>query len=129
MAERRRIVKPAQAWPRELAAASAVFPEMTLTDLRALHHKIVLVKSARDHRNPPTARRGTIEVHEDPAAPGALTVRITLEFPQMFTTRAHHRTIPLDAKAIDRLLLSEREGTFELTLDEQLDPEAPAGNE
>ncbi|HUR60177.1 MAG TPA: hypothetical protein VM029_20810 [Opitutaceae bacterium] len=100
---------------------------MTLTDLRRLHQKIVLVKSSRDGRNPPTGRRGTIEVHDDPdpRARGAALVQIALDFPQMFTTRAHHRTITLDAAAIERLIASERNGTYELTIDEPLDPDAP----
>lgn len=100
---------------------------MTLVDLRALHHKIVLVKSGRDHCNPPTALRGTIEVHDDPGARGTPLVQITLGFPQMFTTRAHHRTITLDAAAVERLVASERNGTFELTLDEPLDPAISPG--
>lgn len=102
---------------------------MTLLDLRPLHHKIVLVKSSRDRRNPPTGLRGTIEVHEDPRARGTPLVQITLGFPQMFTTRAHHRTLTLDAAAVERLVASERNGAYEITLDEPLDPEAPAGNE
>jgi len=90
----------------------------TTTDLRQLHGKIVLVKSTRDRRNPPTAMRGWIEVHE-PA--GALaTVSIAVEFPQMFTTKAHHRIIPLDEAALERLLASERNGTFEFTIDDEL---------
>ena len=113
----------------ELGRGRAVSEGMTLTDLRALNNRIVLVKSARDHRNPPTALRGTIEVHEDPAERGTPLVQIALDFPQMFTTRAHRRTITLDRAAIDRLVASEHEGTFELTLDDRLDPEAPPGDE
>ena len=113
---------------REPREAGAVFAGMTLPDLRALHQKIVLVKSASDRRDPPTALRGTLEVHEDPADRGAL-VQIVLQFPQMFTTRVHQRVITLDAPAIERLLASERNGTFEITLEERLDPAAPAGNE
>lgn len=102
---------------------------MTLVDLRALHNKIVLVKSSRDQRNPPTAMRGTIEVHEDPRERGTPLVQITLDFPQMFTSRAHHRTFTLDAAAVERLAASEYGGTFEFTLDEPLDPPVPPGNE
>jgi hypothetical protein len=91
-----------------------------------LDGKIVLVRSSHDKRNPPTALRGTIEVREDL---GGTSVRIALEFPQMFSTLARHRTITLDDAAIERLIESEREGTFDLTLDEPLDPEAPPGSE
>jgi hypothetical protein len=99
---------------------------MTLTDLRLLHNKIVLVKSSRDRRNPPTALRGTLEVHDDPAERGTPLVQIALDFPQMFRSRAHHHTITLDQSALERLLASERNGSFELTIDEDLDPEATA---
>ena len=89
-----------------------------VTDLRRLHGKIVLVRSTRDHHNPPTAMRGWIEVHE--TADAAPEVSISIEFPQMFTTRAHHRTIPLDRPALDRLLASEFNGAFEFTIDDEL---------
>lgn len=99
---------------------------MTLTDLRLLHHKIVLVKSSRDRRNPPTALRGTLEVQDDPAERGTPLVQIALDYPQMFRSRAHHHTITLDQSALERLLASERNGSFELTIDEDLDPAATA---
>lgn len=100
---------------------------MTLVDLRTLHNKIVLVQSAQDRRDPPTAVRGTIEVHDDPCARGTPLVQIALDFPQMFTTRAHHRTLTLDAAAVERLVASERNGTYEITLDGPLDPAAAPG--
>lgn len=94
----------------------------TLIDERAVRRldgKIVLVKSRRDRRNPPTAMRGWIEVHENPG--GAPDVRIAVDFPQMFTMRAHRRSIPLDHAGVTRLLDSEYNGTFEYTLDEELE--------
>jgi hypothetical protein len=96
---------------------------MTLTDLHNLHNKIVLVKSARDRRNPPTAIRGTIEVHDDPARRGSPLVRIALDYPQMFRTRAQHHTLTLDSAMLERLLASERNGTFELTVEDTLEAE------
>lgn len=98
----------------------------TRQELDYLDGKIVLVRSARDHRNPPTAMRGTIEVRATADRP---VVQIALEFPQMFTRRAQHRTIVLDDAAVEKLLESEHEGTFQITLDEPLDPEASPGNE
>jgi hypothetical protein len=95
-------------------------------ELLRLQDRIVLVKSSRDHRNPQTALRGTLEVHDVPAA--RPLVNLVIEFPQMFTMRAHRRTIPLEEEALTRLLQSERNGTFEITLDEELEPNAP-GNE
>jgi hypothetical protein len=62
--------------------------------------------------------RGWIEVHEDAGRP--LEVRLAVEFPQMFTERAHHRTIPLDQAALDRLLASQCDGVFTFTLDDKL---------
>lgn len=90
----------------------------TATDLRALQGKIVLVKSTRDRRNPPTAMRGWIEAHETPA--GAPEVGIAVEFPQMFQQTAHHRFIPLDAGAVERLLACDSTGPYEFTIDDEL---------
>jgi hypothetical protein len=88
------------------------------TDLRWLHGKIVLVKSTRDPRNPPTAMRGTVEIRPNLDAPQ--DVSIVVEFPQMFHSRAHHRTLRLDHAAICRLLASENNGAFEFTIDDEL---------
>jgi hypothetical protein len=99
---------------------------MLAMDLRRLNGKIVLVRSACDHRDPPTAMRGTIEVREEQ---GGTPVRIVLDFPQMFTTRAHRRTVTLDEEAIAQLVASEHTGTYAVTLPDRLDPGAPAGNE
>lgn len=98
----------------------------TREELDYLNGKSVLVRSACDHHNPPTAVRGTIEVRENANGP---LVQVALEFPQMFSTRAHHRTLTLAEEDIERLLESESEGTFDLTIDEPLDPAAPAGSE
>jgi hypothetical protein len=87
-------------------------------DIRDLQGRIVLVRSTRDRRNPPTAMRGWIEVHESPGA-GPET-SIAVEFPQMFSARAHHRTIPLDAAALQELLASECNGTFQFAIDDEL---------
>jgi hypothetical protein len=99
---------------------------MNATDLSEMDGKIVLVSSARDHRNPPTAMRGTIRVREDPGRAQPL-IQIELEFPQMFMTRAHHRTLTLTDSERAQLLQSNDDGTFLVTVDENLDPEAPAG--
>ena len=82
------------------------------------------MRSAREQRNPETAVRGTLEVGP-PSEAAAPRVRIALEFPQMFTTRAHHRTIPLDEAELAQLLASERDGTFEFILPGRIDP--PSG--
>lgn len=86
--------------------------------LARLRGKVVLVKSTRDRRNPPAAMRGWIEVRENSGAPP--DVSIAVEFPQMFTTPAHRRTIPLDHASVQRLLASEYNGTYEFTIDDEL---------
>lgn len=90
----------------------------TFKDLRELNGRIVFVKTNRDHRNPPTGIRGWLEVHD--SSRGEPEVCVAVEFPQMFTQRAHHKTFPLDHAALARLLESERNGTFEITIDDEL---------
>ncbi len=88
-------------------------------DLRRLDGKTVLVRSSRDQRNPPSALRGTIEVrNHTPGTPAE--VRLAIEFPQMFSARAHHRTIVLSHADILRLLASEYNQTYEFTIDDEL---------
>ena len=87
-------------------------------DLRALQGRVVLVKSSRDLRNPPTAMRGWFEVHENNDATPDLSVAV--EFPQMFKIPAHRRTFRLDRAGLERVLASERHGAFEYTVDEEL---------
>jgi hypothetical protein len=91
---------------------------MNATDLKSLHGRVVLVRSKRDNRNPPVALRGTIEVLDRPN--GASSVMLAVEFPQMFTTPAHRRDIPLTEADIAQLLASEERGTFEFMLDGDL---------
>ena len=90
-------------------------PAANLSDLNG---RVVLVKSSRDTHNPPTGIRGWIEVRDEPGV--TPEVRINLDFPQMFSSKAHHRTIVLDALALERLLASERNGTYEFTIDGEL---------
>lgn len=91
------------------------------SDLGSLHDKIVLIKSASDHHEPPTAVRGTIIVKDD-ANDCPPEVKLIWEVPDMFNTPAHRRTLILrDDESIRRLLASERDGTFEFTLDHELD--------
>lgn len=108
--------------------AVSVPGRMNVTPLSSLDGKIVLVRSAVDQRNPPTGIRGTLRVMED-AISHRPVVHIELDFPQMFTTRAHHRTVTLTEAEIAELLQSDDSGTFSVTLPDRLDPEAPPGNE
>lgn len=93
-------------------------PHLAQPDLRGLHGKIVLVKSSRDHRNPPTAIRGTIVVRENPGA--APDVSIEFDVPQMFRQTAHHRTLHLDHAAAVRLAESEYHGVCDYTTNSEL---------
>ncbi len=72
--------------------------------------------------------RGTIRVRDETES-GGLVVQIELDFPQMFTTPAHHRTITLNDAETAQLESVNYDGTFSFRLDDRLDPEAPAGNE
>lgn len=92
---------------------------MNATDLKSLHGRSVLVKSAADFGSPQAGVRGTLDVHEYEDSPPQ--VRIAVEFPQMFRTRAHHREIILTDAELDRLLASEHGGTFEFTLRDELE--------
>jgi hypothetical protein len=64
--------------------------------------------------------RGTIDVRQaTPDAPPE--VSLVIEFPQMFSSRAHHRTILLDHGDVRQLLASEYNGAYEFTIDDELD--------
>lgn len=91
-----------------------IAPELDSAALARLDGKTVLVSSTLDQGNPPIALRGTIEVRADAASEPE--VRLALEFPQMFTVQAHHRTVVLDREQVARLLASECSGTFEIEL-------------
>lgn len=101
---------------------------MTTADRIHLHGQSVLVRSTRDHRNPPTALRGTIDARTTEGHERA-KVRIVLEYPDMFTVPAHQGIIELDGAAAERLLASERDGVFEFAIDEPLEPKLPAVGE
>lgn len=64
--------------------------------------------------------RGTIEVRQN-ASNEPPEVSLAVEFPQMFRSRAHHRTIGLGPAEVKRLIESERNGTFEFTIDDELE--------
>jgi hypothetical protein len=94
--------------------------DVPLDDVRELEGRVVLVKSARDTHNPPTGVRGNIAVKAH-AEEGLATVCVVLDLPDMFTSPAHSRIIPLDEEQLRQLLASERNGTYELLLQESLD--------
>lgn len=87
-------------------------------DLQELHGRPILVRSARDRRNPPVAVYGWIEVGASTGNKSAASV--VIEFPQMFTSNAHRRTIPLPPAEVKRLLTSAS-AALDITLDE-IDP-------
>jgi hypothetical protein len=92
--------------------------EITETRLRELHDRVVLVKSNQDHRNPPSAMRGWIEVIESSGS--VPEVRVALEFPQMFASKAHHRSLALDSLAVAQLLQAGHDEALTITIDEEL---------
>lgn len=107
------------------AATTGVYRRrMTATDRLHMHGASVLVRSTQDHRNPPTALRGTIDTR---ATDGTELpqVRIVLEYPDMFIVPAHQGIIELDEAQAERLFASERVGVYEFTIDEPLEPQLP----
>jgi hypothetical protein len=93
---------------------------MMTTDLARLQGATVLVRSTLDRRNPPAARRGSIQIVDtDQEAPPR--VEIVLEFPEMFSKPAHQRAIVLSEESLASLLATEKSGAFEFTIDEKLD--------
>ena len=101
-----------------MSATTSPSPTVTAGELRDLQGRIVLVMSSLDHRNPPAGLRGWLEVHE--VGDTETGVYLVVEFPQMFTSRAHHRTIPLSRDDLARLLASERNGALSFTIDDEL---------
>jgi hypothetical protein len=97
---------------------------MNTENLNRLHGGNVLVKSAHDRHDPPIALRGTLDTMTTPGV-----VKIVLEYPDMCVAPAHHDVIRLDAEGVDRLLVSERDGVYEVTVPETLEsvepPETP----
>jgi hypothetical protein len=100
---------------------------MNATDLSSLNGKVVLVSSAVDKRNPPTGRRGTLFVDADER--GEPVVSVEIEFPEMFTSRAHRRRIVLDHEQIEQLMQTDHYATYSLCLPGRLDPALSPGNE
>lgn len=87
-----------------------------------IHGHSVLVRSRRDHRNPPTALRGTIDARPSEGDETPSGVRIVLEYPEMYTSPAHQGIIELDESAAERLASSEHDGVFEFEVDAPLEP-------
>jgi hypothetical protein len=98
-----------------------------ISALNELNGQVVLVCSARDQRNPPTGRRGTLFVRESERT-GEPVVEVEVDFPQMFTSRAHVRRAVLSAAEIEQMLASTAGGTLIVTLADRLDPTGAPGN-
>lgn len=93
---------------------------MKRRDLTRLNGQSVLVKSTADHRDPPTALRGTIDAR--PGADGRADVKIVLEYPDMNNTAARRGVIPVGEQDAERLLAQGRDGVCEYTIDSPLEP-------
>jgi len=92
-------------------------------DLSRIDGRPVLVCSTRDHRDPPTALRGSIRVMP-PAEGTARTVCVELSLPEMFTAPAHTRAFPLDAETVERFLRAAPTDTLTCTLDYDFEQDA-----
>lgn len=88
-------------------------------ELLRLHGATVLV-DARNERANPVALRGTVEARPDER--GEPSVKIVLEYPDMFTHPAQRGVISLDAAAARELLASDRGGVLHYTVAEIIDP-------
>jgi hypothetical protein len=88
-------------------------------ELLKLHGATVLVDD-RSARENPVALRGTVEARPDEQ--GAPSVKIVLEYPDMFTHPAQRGVITLDAAETRRLLASNRDGVLHFTVDQLVDP-------
>ena len=92
---------------------------MIPSEITRLQGQSVLVKSATETGDPKIARRGTIETKAGANGP---EVTIVLEFPDMNNRAAHRGIIPLDAAAVERLVVTERNGVYEHTINGPFDP-------
>lgn len=88
-------------------------------ELLKLHGASVLVDD-RSERTNPVALRGTVEARPDEQ--GAPSVKIVLEYPDMFTHPAQRGVITLDPAEARTLLESERGGVLHFTVDQLIDP-------
>jgi hypothetical protein len=93
---------------------------MKPSDITQLNGQSVLVKSTADHRDPPTALRGTIDAKAGPT--GRPDVKIVLEYPDMNNTAARRGVIPVGEPDAERLLAQGKDGVCEYTINRPLDP-------
>lgn len=93
-------------------------PEVTIDaqELIRLHGASVLVESRNDEANPPVALRGTVEARPDAA--GRPTVKIIVEYPDMFTHPAARGVIDLNGAEVAELMASNRGGVLYHRVDE-----------
>jgi hypothetical protein len=93
---------------------------MNRADLTQLNGQSVLVRSTADHREPPTALRGTIDAKPGPQ--GRAEVKIVLEYPDMNNSAARRGVIPVGEQDAERLLAQGRDGVCEYTINRPLEP-------
>jgi hypothetical protein len=89
-------------------------------DLYRLHGKLVLVRFARSERDLPIALRGSLEVRRPEPPDRTPLVDLILVFSDMFNVSAYSRVITLAEDALHQILASERNGTFEFTIENDL---------
>lgn len=92
------------------------------SDLARLNGGNVLVKSAADHRDPPIARRGTIDARLDAA--GQPVVKIALDYPDMANRVAEQGVLTLSPAEVERLVAGGHDGLYEFTISGPLEPGA-----
>ncbi|MCR6656888.1 MAG: hypothetical protein NVV63_14005 [Opitutus sp.] len=92
---------------------------MTTAGRDSLNGRIVLVKSSKDRRDPPTALRGTIRVDHE-----SRRVWVEVALPDMFTAPAHRREFELNDAQVEELLSHEQLGTYSCTVDYDFEKDA-----
>jgi hypothetical protein len=89
-------------------------------DLYRLHGKLVVVRFARNEQDLPVALRGSLEVRQPEPPDRAPLVDLILVFSDMFNVSAYSRVITLAEDALRQILASERNGTYEFTIENEL---------
>ena len=92
-------------------------------ELERLNGKSVLVKSSRDHRDPPAVYRGTVEILDRVGDQDGPTVAIAVT-PQSDVAPARPQTIILDSASLARLVATKGDDLPEITVNEPIRSQA-----
>jgi hypothetical protein len=105
----------------ELTVGSAHYEPMNAAELKKLEGRNVLVRSTADRHRPTVGVRGSIHLVRSETHPAEPKFEVVLDFPDMYTSRAHERIFVLQDDEVARLLAAENTGTYELFVDFPID--------